>query len=165
MSAFWPNEDNPLNGWHFFGIISLFFVTIIIVNFTMAFFATSTFPGLVVENSYVASQNYNKWLEASRAQDARGWDAKFDTSDGILTVDLRDKSGAPISGLNVSAIIGRASDWNEDRLVMLQQVTDGYRADEPLGPGRWMVELKVRSGEDLVFRTTEPVMVNSGPAS
>ena len=37
----------------------------------MAFAATGTFPGLVVENSYVASQHYDELLAKARAQDAR----------------------------------------------------------------------------------------------
>jgi nitrogen fixation protein FixH len=39
-----------------------FFLVVIVVNLAMARMATSTFGGVVVENSYVASQHYNRWL-------------------------------------------------------------------------------------------------------
>jgi len=55
-------------GWHMTGILLGFFGIIVAVNFTMATLATRTFGGVVVQNSYVASQRYNEWLKAARAQ-------------------------------------------------------------------------------------------------
>jgi len=49
-------------GWHMTFILVSFFAVVIAVNLTMAHFASSTFGGLVVENSYVASQKYDGWL-------------------------------------------------------------------------------------------------------
>ena len=46
-------------GRHMTMVLVAFFGTIIVVNFTMARFASSTFGGVVVENSYVASQHFN----------------------------------------------------------------------------------------------------------
>ena len=60
-------------GWHFTVIISAFFGVVIAVNLTMAVFATRTFGGVVVENSYVASQKYNDWLQAARRQQKLAW--------------------------------------------------------------------------------------------
>ena len=47
-------------GWHFTAIITAFFGVVIAVNLTMAVFATRTFGGVVVENSYVASQTFDR---------------------------------------------------------------------------------------------------------
>ena len=60
-------------GWHMTAIMIAFFGVIITVNMTMAVFATRTFGGKVVENSYVASQQFNEWLAAARAQEKLGW--------------------------------------------------------------------------------------------
>ena len=62
-------------GRHMAMIMVGFFGVIIAVNFTMARFATATFGGIVVENSYVASQEFNGWLEEAEKQRALGWDA------------------------------------------------------------------------------------------
>ena len=50
-----------------------FFGVVIAVNLLMAHYAVSTFSGTVVDNSYVASQEFNGWLGAARAQRALGW--------------------------------------------------------------------------------------------
>ena len=47
-------------GWHMFTIICMFFGTIITVNMILAFNAGSTWTGLVVKNTYVASQIFNE---------------------------------------------------------------------------------------------------------
>ena len=49
-------------------ILCAFFGVVIAVNILMATIATRTFGGVVVENSYVASQEYNGWLAQSRRQ-------------------------------------------------------------------------------------------------
>ncbi len=46
----------PLTGWHVLAMFVAGFGIIIGVNLTLAFKAVSTFPGLEVPNSYVASQ-------------------------------------------------------------------------------------------------------------
>ena len=55
------------------------FGTVIAVNLTLAWSAVSTFPGLEVKNSYVASQNFNAELAA---QQALGWDVSADVWTG-----------------------------------------------------------------------------------
>lgn len=59
-----------ITGRQVFGFTVGAFAIIIAVNVYMAYSAVSTFPGVEVPNSYVASQNF----EAARdAQDALGW--------------------------------------------------------------------------------------------
>jgi nitrogen fixation protein FixH len=50
-------------GWHMALILIGFFAVVVGVNLLMARFASSTFGGVVVENSYVASQQFNGWLK------------------------------------------------------------------------------------------------------
>ncbi|MGH6923297.1 MAG: FixH family protein [Propylenella sp.] len=161
-SFFRVDDDNPLTGWHVLGIVGLFFGTIIGVNVVLATYATGTFPGLVVKNSYVASQNYNALLAGSRAQAALGWTAELSAPDGLLSVRLADQSGAPLAGLIVSARIGRPASAGEDRVVELSPAAGGYSADEALAPGRWIVELEARSGGELAYRATHPFVVSGG---
>ncbi|MBZ8132075.1 FixH family protein [Afifella sp. IM 167] len=152
-------ENHPLTGAHALAIIVAFFVVVIVVNVTMAALATGTFPGLIVENSYVASQNYNTWLKEARAQDERGWRADLDARDGRLKVNLTDRSGTPITGIDLSAIIGRASTDEQDRVVPLSPEDGVWRAPGELTPGLWMVELKAKSGDQLLYRVRRAVTV------
>ena len=65
----------PFTGKHMAAIMIAFFGVVIAVNVLMARLATSTFGGLVVENSYVASQKFNRWLGEARSEKALGWKA------------------------------------------------------------------------------------------
>ena len=66
------------------------FGIIIGVNLVMAWQAVSTFPGLEVPNSYVASQSFDK---ERAAQEALGWTVEPSYENGVLSLVVRDKAG------------------------------------------------------------------------
>ena len=65
-------------GRHFTAILLGWFGVVVTVNLFMASLATQGFGGVVVKNSYVASQKFNGWLDAAREQEALGWSAAVD---------------------------------------------------------------------------------------
>lgn len=132
-----------LTGWHVLTIALAAFGTIIAVNMTMLFAATGTFPGLVVQNSYVASKG---WDERSRAQEALGWTATVGWTGGLLTVDLRDARGHLVPGAALEALVGRPTLAAEDRTVTFQFDRNGYFAPVELSPGAWRIELRSMTG-------------------
>jgi len=67
-----PQAARPFTGRKMAAIMVAFFAVVIIVNVYMAREASSTFGGVVVENSYVASQQYNRWLDEASAENALG---------------------------------------------------------------------------------------------
>jgi nitrogen fixation protein FixH len=157
------DDAHPLNGWHMLGIVGLFFGTIIGVNVVMAVVATGTFPGIVVANSYVASQHYNEMLAAARRQEEAGWQAELSAEGGTLRLRFRDASGTLLSALDVSAMAGRPSTAQEDRAVAFRGVDAGvYESMAALPPGLWEIDLEVRRGDDLLFRTNEAIYVAPG---
>src|SRR5690349_13105317 len=97
------DDDHPFTGRHMLAVVLLFFGTIIGVNIVMVFSATGTFPGLVVKNSYIASQNFNRTLAEARAQDEAGWRMDLDAKDGVLNLRLADRDGGPLHRLEVTA--------------------------------------------------------------
>ncbi len=126
----------------FFGIVTA-------VNIVMIYSATSTFPGLVVKNSYVASQNF----DAERnAHNALGWSAGAGLDDGELTVAIQDRDGAPVHGLAVSAIIGRPATNEGERIVDLHPSGDVYIAHPGLPKGAWRIEIRAQGGPEETFR-------------
>ncbi|HEX9906242.1 MAG TPA: FixH family protein [Propylenella sp.] len=154
------DDAHPLTGWHMLAIVSVFFAVIIAVNVVMAFAATGTFPGLVVQNSYVASQRYNELLADARAQDAKGWQARLSPDDGILRFALSDRGGTPARGLRVKVRAGRPSTTREDRSLDFAPLADGsYQARERLPVGRWEVDLEARRGDRLLFRRTQAITI------
>ena len=163
-SFFRLSDDNPFTGRHMLAIIGLFFGVVISVNMVMATFATGTFPGLVVKNSYVASQNYNERLAESREQERRGWSAAVTADDGRVRVEFTDSGGVPIIGLRIEARAGRPASAREDRTLVLEPDADAYVAAETLPPGRWLLELEAWSGETPAYRAKHPLYVR-GDAS
>jgi nitrogen fixation protein FixH len=155
------NDENPFTGWHMLSVVILFFGTIIAVNLVMAFAATGTFPGLVVENSYVASQHYDELLAKARAQDKHGWQPTLTAEGGTLHFALADVEGQPVSNLLVGTHVGRPSTTREDRsIAFTAAATDGvYTALEPLPPGLWEVDLEATRLGETVFRQTQEIFV------
>ena len=129
-------------GWHFTAIITAFFGVVVAVNLTMAVFATRTFGGVVVENSYVASQKYNDWLAAAKRQQKLAWTIE-PALDGQRRVTIAlSIDGAEVSG-SARHPLGREPD------VPLTFVTNdnGAQSVNALPPGRWNIHLLVRRGE------------------
>ncbi|MBP0437170.1 FixH family protein [Tianweitania sediminis] len=156
-----PREGHPFTGWHMMGVVFLFFGTIIAVNITMAYWAVSTFPGLNAHNSYVASQNYNVLLKDAAFQEERGWKGVLTLEDGRPILALRDRNGAPIHGLEVTLLAGRPASASTDSEVVLHPVPGGgYRSDDMLARGRWLVEIEARDRGELMWRETSSVVVD-----
>jgi nitrogen fixation protein FixH len=153
------DDEHPFTGWHMLAAVIAFFGVVIAVNVVMAVAATGTFPGLVVKNSYVASQNYNALLANARAQTEAGWRLELDAPEGILAARLRGGDGALRRDLDVTAVAGRPSTTRHDSLIALAETADGYRASEALPPGLWEVEVEARHRGELVFREVRRVTV------
>jgi nitrogen fixation protein FixH len=153
------DDEHPFTGWHMLAAVIAFFGVVIAVNVVMAVAATGTFPGLVVRNSYVASQNYNALLANARAQAEAGWRLELDAPEGILAARLLGGDGALRRDLDVTAVAGRPSTTRHDSLIALAETADGYRASEALPPGLWEVEVEARHRGELVFREVRRVTV------
>ncbi|WP_179505217.1 MULTISPECIES: FixH family protein [unclassified Sphingomonas] len=133
----------PFTGRHMAAILISFFGVVIAVNVVMARLATSTFGGAVVENSYVASQNFNRWLGEARTERALGWaGAVARGSDGALAVTLNDAQGYALSGAQVTAVAEHPLGLRDDLALTLHETAPGqYRAALPAG--RWRIKLRV----------------------
>jgi nitrogen fixation protein FixH len=158
-SFFRLDDDHPFTGRHMLAVVLLFFGTIIGVNLVMVISATGTFPGLVVKNSYIASQNFNRTLAEARAQDETGWRMELEADDGAIAVQLFDRDGVPLSRLAVTAEAGRPSTTGEDRSIALVQDGAGYRAAEALPPGVWEIAIEARRDGTRVFGARERIHV------
>lgn len=125
-------------------IFVVFFGVVMAVNFTMAHFASATFGGVVVENSYVASQHYNRWLEQAAAQQKLGWTATVSRlPDDRVAVRF---TGAP-QGLKVSAVARHPLGHAPDQTLAFVRAADGaFVSTRAVAPGRWMVRLAAEQG-------------------
>lgn len=139
----------PFTGRHMAAILIAFFGVVIIVNLIMARFALSTFGGKVVENSYVASQHYNEWLQRADAQDRLGWDMTVRVGADRHALLSVVKDGKALGGLTVTARLAHPLGRAEPRAFRFVPGADGaLRSAEALPPGRWRLDLSVRHAAD-----------------
>jgi len=124
------------------------FGLIIGVNLFMAYSALSTFPGMDVKNSYVASQNFDT---ERAAQQALGWTVSVTYEPGELVVEVVDKSGRPADVALLNAIVGRPTHVREDQTPQFQQRGGKFRAPLTLGEGKWNLRLKATALDGTKF--------------
>ncbi|RNC90640.1 MAG: cytochrome oxidase [Oricola sp.] len=146
---------NPFTGWHFLAIILAFFGVIISVNLFMAWNATNSWTGLVVKNSYVASQHFNEVTAEKRRQLAMGWKAVPEYSEGVLTLIMHDAAQEPIEDAIITARLGRPSFEAQDHTVQFAEGEAGtYAGSTDLASGVWNADVTVTgAGGDVWTRT------------
>lgn len=138
-------EPKKFTGFHATAMIVAFFAVVVSVNMVMARFAVSTFGGTVVDNSYVASQKYNEWLEEARKQQAHGWTASRVTriQDKVALTVLRANDTA-LEDAEITAIaehpVGRA-----DPIILhfVQKSAGSYVSRDVLPEGRWKLRITI----------------------
>lgn len=155
-SAIDPGGRNRAPGWWIPWLFIGGFGVVLAANLTLFVLATSTFSGLVSTRAYLDGLAYNREIAAQEAQDAMGWhgdlslevrpDRPADVWPAVLTADLRDGSGQPLSRLVVVARIVRPTQAGHDQVVTLAAGPDGrWRTPVTLGlPGQWEVRLIAR---------------------
>lgn len=125
------------------------FGVIIGVNLIMAFQAVSTFPGLEVKNSYVASQNFDR---ERTAQQQLGWVVTPSYDGAQLHLRITDAAGQPVRVRNLSATIGRPTHVRDDVTPEFRWIRGEYLADVVLEPGLWNIHLTAESQDGTPFR-------------
>ena len=137
--------NRQFTGRHMAAILVAFFGVVIVVNLIMARFAVGTFGGIVVENTYVASQHFNRWLAQAEASEALGWDAKVERQDnGRLAVQL---TGAP-AGVTLAAEARHPLGHQPDADLTFEYRGAGrFLSREALPAGRWILRLAATDGE------------------
>ncbi|MCX7282488.1 MAG: FixH family protein [Novosphingobium sp.] len=151
-----PTAVRPFTGRKMAAILISFFAVVIGVNVVMARLASSTFGGVVVENSYVASQEFNGWLRQASVERSLGWSGIIARdSAGRAAITLADSNGKPIAAANVSAIAEHPLGQRPTTTLVLQETAPGAYA-APLEAGRWRLRVTV-SADGRIWRTVGEV--------
>ncbi|MGH1420073.1 MAG: FixH family protein [Hyphomicrobiaceae bacterium] len=146
-------------------IMIAFFGTILSVNILMAVVASRSWTGLVVKNSYVASQKFNKELVAARNQDKLGWRDRVTYDGGRIELRLEDANRAPVVLKNVIAEIGRPAFEQQDQTIKLTRASDGqYVSNIRLAPGPWQIRI-VADYDVGSYRIDKRFTVSTSPNS
>ena len=130
------------------------FGVVVAVNFGMATIAARSFSGTVVDNSYIASQKFNGWLEEARRSGELGWSASIERDEeGFLTVP----TGNVPAGATVSAELRRPIGERDTQTVAFSRTAENlFRSAAPVEEGRWIARLTIASGE-LIWSSEAPL--------
>lgn len=136
-------------GKHVLAIFIAAYVVIISVNLTLAWSAVSTFPGLEVQNSYVASQGFNDRLAAQREL---GWQTSVRVEEGELLLTITGPDGQPAEVTEIAATLGRATHVRDDITPAFLRTATGFSAPVTLEPGYWHLRLVAHAADGTEFR-------------
>ncbi|WP_067738429.1 FixH family protein [Novosphingobium naphthalenivorans] len=147
MSSQQAPRRKPFTGKHMTLILVAGFGVVFAVNFLMASLATSTFGGVVVENSYVASQHFNRWLDEAAKEKALGWKVDVQRrTDGRLTAALTGVPAYPTVKAIARHPLGRKPDV---ALTFQKDVSGAFVSDKPLPEGRWILRFDIEAGGEV----------------
>jgi len=137
-----------ITGFHVTLMFVAFFGVIMAVNFLMAGLALGSFSGTVVDNSYVASQKYNQWLEESRQEAAHGWTvSKPKRADNKLQMSVTNADGTALSSSKVAAMAYHpVGQTKAIKLTFSENTAGQYISNESLPDGRWKLKISISQG-------------------
>ncbi len=139
-------------GWHFLAIMICFFGVVISVNFTMAWYAGHSWSGLVAENTFVASQQFNGKAAHMREMAATGISGELTANRGGIRYVLTHPQRGPIAADEVVASFHRPVGTQQDFAVTLKHEGDGvFTTDHEVLPGEWIVDLKTNDKGEMVY--------------
>ncbi len=158
-------RKGEFTGWHMLAIMVVFFGIVIAVNLTMAVMARRSWTGTVVENTYVASQQFNARAAEGRAQAALGWRSDLTIAGGVVTYRLTDADGAPAAAADEARAYFRHPAYDSaDRQAVLPRQPDGsFSAAVDLPDGQWIVEIDIEVPDlDHPYREAQRLTLRDG---
>ena len=156
-------RPREFTGKHMLAVILAFFGVILAVNLTLATLANTSWTGLVVENTYVASQQFNKKAEEGRAQAALGWTGKLTIAWGEVRYSLTDAAGKPVPLHAVKVLFRHPAYEKEDKSVTLALATgQEFAAQHMPKDGVWIVEVDADAGLAEPYREVRRIMISHG---
>lgn len=138
-----PKQQFRFTGKHMAIYMIAFFSVIIAVNVFMATLASKSWTGLIVKNSYVASQQYNDELNRASQQASLGWHSSLAYGEGMLIMTLRNAKGETLALDHAVAEIGRPAFEQQDKVLDFIPVTGGSnKITINLEQGIWFIRIK-----------------------
>lgn len=154
-----------LNGLKVLAILVGFFFIIFAANGVLIYLALSSWPGLETKSSFKAGQAYQAELEKGRQQADRNWQVgahieRRDDGAANVRVDMKDKDGAPLSGLGVTARLDRPATTAADQQISLTEREAGIYVAALTGidAGVWTLTIEaVDAGGERLYRSRNRV--------
>ena len=150
------SAPRPLSGRKVLMIALGAFAVVILANTLLAVYAVRSFSGLVVPNSYVASQDFD---ERRAAQAALGWTLDLGYAEGEFRLAIADAAGRPVRPAELGVTVGRPTTTREDRRLELEPTVGGYAGAVELPRGAWRVEVVATAEDGTLFYQSRELRV------
>lgn len=161
-----PPQGRRLTGRAVFLILAGFFAVIFTVNAVMISLAIDTLPGTVTDSAYRSSQRYNQTLAEARKREARGWTvdahvARDPSGAAAVTIGLRDRNGAPLDRIAVTARLMHPAHRGNDRTFDLGRTGPGAFAGTTgnVAAGAYDLVIAIDREGETTYRTRNRVML------
>ena len=141
-------SHQELSGRTVLVMLLAFFGTVFVVNAYFAAAAIQTYSGVVAQEPYRKGLTYNRRIAADQRQSVLGWTATVAADrDGRTRLELAGPDRRPVSGLSVTAILGRPSTDAADRKLELIETMPGQYESHgaALDGGGWIVTIAART--------------------
>mgnify|MGYP001803728878 CR=1 FL=1 len=148
--------DREISGRTILVIALTAFAIVFSANMTLAWFATGTFPGVEVKNSYIASQKFDDLREA---QEALGWTTQADYEAGELMVAIVYDDGAHAVANTVELRVGRPTHGEEDQHFSYDWLMTEAQIPVDLQPGQWRIDVKAQAEDGTAYVTRQVVNI------
>jgi nitrogen fixation protein FixH len=157
-------ENRGFTGLHMWLLALAFFGVVIGVNVLMATLAFRSWTGLAVDNSYVASQQFEEKRLAHDAQTAAGWRATLSYLPGAARLVIVDGARQPVELGDVELRLNRPVGGHDDQVLRLERHGDGaYEATVDLPSGLWEATVTAHDTELGPFELRDRVRVEELP--
>jgi nitrogen fixation protein FixH len=159
-----PLPPKPLTGRGVLLSLGLFFGTVLAANGALTFAALRTLPGGELANSYDDSQTYNTRIAGAHLQEERGWRAQATTraeaGGARVSLEITDRSGAPVAGLQVLARFEHPADRRADKEAALASRGNGYEGIVPsLHAGAWTLIIEARQDGKAAYLSRNRIIL------
>lgn len=136
------------------GLFVLGFLIVIAVNGVLIYTSISSFSGLETDSAYERGLHYNQALALAAANAETGWHAEPKVSDAgndtrKLEITVIDRTGAPVTELQVEAYLVRPTNAGMDDSLALTDLGNGRYATDftPKAMGNWELRLQAKRGD------------------
>lgn len=148
-------------GWHMLASMLAFFGTIFTVNFTMAYLASSTWSGLVVKNSYVASQEFNRTAAITRAMLATGIEGELLLNGDEIIYQLTLPNNQIVEADVVTAHFKRPVGEKQDFMLTLLPAGEGrFLNRHEILAGGWIITLRASLDGETIIEEAKRIFVS-----
>ncbi|WP_117194439.1 FixH family protein [Rhizobium terrae] len=150
-------------GWHMAAVMVLFFGTIISVNIYMAYNAVTSWSGLVADNTYIASQQFNSKAAEARALTATGVTGKLTAIGSTVRYEISHPKDGPVTADSLVLTFKRPVGEHQDFELDLKPAGKGvFSATHELLPGHWIVDASAMRDGHRVLHQVERIAIIGG---